>query len=374
MNERPLAGLLVLDASRMLPGAVLARCLLDLGARVIKIEAPGTGDPMRLVPPLADGIGAGFAEHYRGAESIVLDLRRETDAGHLRTLARRADVFVESFRPGTLERWGLAPATLHDDNPRLCTVRLPAAPAATDDPLAEVGHDLNVTARSGLLARLGTEGVPRVLLADVATGLLAAQALLAALLLRARTGCGTTLEQPIAAGPLPFLWWPWADLAHGATRGATDTLLAGEVAAYRVYRCADGLRLSVACLEPKFWIAFCDAVERKDLIPGGLEPGPRGRACSEAMQAHLATRPRAHWMGRLAGRALPVAPVHETVEATAADPLYATTALSVPGPGATRLPGPALPGLGVRPEARAPALGAHTARIFREFGCTTTGP
>ena len=104
---RPLDGTLVLDASRMLPGAVLARLLIELGARLIKIEHPAGGDPQRGAPPLVDGIGAGFRAFLAGSESLCLELRDPRDAARLRKLARQADLLVESFRPGSLERFGL---------------------------------------------------------------------------------------------------------------------------------------------------------------------------------------------------------------------------------------------------------------------------
>ncbi len=111
----PLAGTVVVDLSRMLPGAVAVRILVDLGARVVKVEEPGTGDPMRVTPPLAGGVGAGFAAFFRGTESVCLDLRRPDGAGAFRRLVSHADVLLESFRPGTLERWGISLARLEDD-------------------------------------------------------------------------------------------------------------------------------------------------------------------------------------------------------------------------------------------------------------------
>ena len=150
----PLAGLVVLDASRMLPGAVLARVLLDLGARVVKVEAPG-GDPMRAVPPRVDGVGAGFRALLAGAESVALDLADPAGAEALRRLALGADVLVESFRPGTMETWGLGWAALAALNPRLVYGSLPAFAGGC---AGRVGHDLDLAARSGLLELLGGAG------------------------------------------------------------------------------------------------------------------------------------------------------------------------------------------------------------------------
>lgn len=220
----PLKGVLVLDLSRMLPGAVLARQLLDLGGRLIKVEEPGTGDPMRMVPPQVGGIGVGFATFFRGAESITLDLRDPKDAERVRRLATHADVLIESFRPGTLESWGLGWDRLYAKNPRLVWCSLSSfgsAPEIRD----RVAHDLNLSAMAGILDLVGGR-VPRLQLADITSGLLAGSAILAGLLGRERDGTGRRLEQPLAAGPLPFLTWSWAEQAVGGG-GTLDTLLGG---------------------------------------------------------------------------------------------------------------------------------------------------
>ncbi len=115
----PLDGITVLDLSRLLPGGILARQLIDLGVRLIKIEEPGVGDPMRMVPPVVGGVGVGFAALLRGAESVCLDLTTAEGQARLRRLAARADVLVESFRPGTMASWGLGYDELTETNPRL---------------------------------------------------------------------------------------------------------------------------------------------------------------------------------------------------------------------------------------------------------------
>ncbi|MCA9698093.1 MAG: CoA transferase, partial [Myxococcales bacterium] len=279
MSEAPLAGTLVIDCSRMAPGAVLARTLIDLGACLIKVEDPRGGDPMRAAPPLRGGVGVGFCVYYRGAESLRLDLRKPEGLAHLRTLLSRADVFIESFRPGTLAKWGLDLDAIERDNPKLVSCSLPAV--ADDD--RGVAHDLNLTGLTGLLGQLpgalltqgGGEDIPRVLIADVLTGTLAASSILAALVGRHATGKGRRLSQSLLSAPLPLLTWPWADQAAGGG-GLLDNALAGRVPCYRCYRCGDGQLISVGCLEPKFWIGFCQAVGRPDLAATGLDLGERG--------------------------------------------------------------------------------------------------
>jgi crotonobetainyl-CoA:carnitine CoA-transferase CaiB-like acyl-CoA transferase len=146
--DLPLDGMVVVDVSRMLPGGVLARQLLDLGARLIKIEEPGTGDPMRMVPPIVDGIGIGFQTLLRGAESVCLDLTTDEGQRRLRRLASRADILVESFRPGTMAGWGLGYEALAEVNPQLVWCSLSSF--GRGEPVRHrLAHDLNLIALTG---------------------------------------------------------------------------------------------------------------------------------------------------------------------------------------------------------------------------------
>ncbi len=352
----------------MLPGAVLARQLIDLGARLIKVEEPDGGDPMRLVPPQVGGIGVGFAAFHRGAESITLDLREDEGAQCLRRLAVSADVLVESFRPGTLEGWGLGFEGLSAENPRLVWCSLSSfgsAPEACD----RVAHDLNLSAMAGILDLVGGR-VPRLQLADITSGILASSAILAALLVRERTGCGTRLDQPLAAGPLPFLTWGWAELAAGGG-GVLDTLLGGACPCYRIYRCGDGKSLSLAALEPKFWAAFVELIGAEELVEAAFARGADGERAAAAVERTLAEHPREHWLRLAAERNLPVGPVHGFDEAPM-DPAFAAAGLveETPMPDGAVLPGvgPLLPTLGRTPARPAPRLGEHTAAILAELG------
>ncbi len=359
----PLSGTVVLDLSRMLPGAVLARTLIDLGARLIKIEEPGSGDPMRLAPPFADGTGAGFQAFYRGAESVVLDLKTPEGAEALRGLAAHADVLIESFRPGTLARWGLAPEALQALNPALTICSLSGF--GQD---GGVGHDLNLQAFSGLLATLPGDGIPGIQIADVTTGILASSSILAALLLRARTGRGSRLDQPLASAPLPFLTWAWANASAGGT-GVLEHILAGESPSYQVYRCADGERIALGAIEPKFWRDLVALLELPDLAEAGLSTGKRGAAAIRQVAERFAQQPRAHWLKLAAERGLPLSAVNDLSAARQeayyrarmeATPLAGGGHLETPGPYLEGWPKPMLP--------PAPPLGAHTEAVLKEFG------
>jgi alpha-methylacyl-CoA racemase len=366
-TSHPLDGLLVMDLSRMLPGAVLARQLLDLGARLIKVEDPQGGDPMRQVPPQVGGVGIGFAAFLRGAESITLDLRSDEGAEHLRILAGQADVLVESFRPGTLEDWGLGWDDLSCVNSRLVWCSLSSFGSAPEV-RNRVAHDLNLSAMAGVLDLVGGR-VPRLQLADVTSGLLAASSILAALLARERGAPGRRIEQPLAAGPLPFLTWSWLERAAGGG-GVLDTLLGGVCPCYRIYRCGTGGSVSLAALEPKFWADFVELIGAEELGGAAFALGEDGARTAAAVEKALSVHPRDHWLAEAEKHGLPMGPVQGLDEAMADLTLAAaglTETTPLPGGETTRGVGPWNCGLGVTPDRPAPHLGEHNNSISEEF-------
>jgi crotonobetainyl-CoA:carnitine CoA-transferase CaiB-like acyl-CoA transferase len=367
-SNLPLDGVLVFDLSRMLPGAVLARQLIDLGARLIKVEEPGAGDPMRMVPPQVDGIGIGFAAFLRGAESVTCDLRVREDVHLLRRLSDHADVLVESFRPGTMESWNLGWDDLRSTNERLVWCSLSSF-GRGPDVRNRVAHDLNFSAMAGVLELVGGR-VPRLQLADVTSGLLAATAILSALLARERSGVGRRLEQPLVAGPLPFLTWSWLEQS-AAGGGVLHTLLGGACPCYRTYRCGDGQEISVAVLEPKFWSQFVRLIGAPELEDDAFALAADGERTSAAVEAALAEHPRDHWLAAALSAGLPVGPVHGTEEARA-EPAFVAAGVveATPVPGGSTMAGvgPWQPDLGATPDRAAPRLGEHTEAILEEFG------
>jgi alpha-methylacyl-CoA racemase len=366
--DLPLDGIVVLDVSRMLPGAVLVRTLVDLGARVIKIEDPLSGDPMRAVPPLVGGIGAGFCAFFRGVESVCLDLRSEAGATALGALARTADVLLESFRPGTLESWGLSDESLAAGNPRLVHCSL----SGFGRDSRRVGHDLNVVADSGLLSLLAAGSIPRVQLADVTTGLLASSAILAALLVRARTGRGLRIDQPLSSGPLPFLTWAWAETSAHAS-GALDALLGGRCPAYRIYTCKDEESIAIAALEPKFWAGILEALDLREFSSDGLDTGDRGRQAAERIQERFRLEPRARWLALAESRGLPISAVR-SVSSAIEEPSWKERAEQTPCPGGETVKTPSAflsSWVGARSLTPAPILGEGTRRVLREFGISS---
>lgn len=366
-RDLPLEGLLVVDLSRMLPGAVLARQILDLGARLIKVEEPGAGDLMRLVPPMVGGVGVGFAAMLRGAESVALDLRSPDDAVRVRALADRADVVVESFRPGTLDRWGLGWEALSERNPRLVWCSL-SSYGQSGSAAKLVGHDLNFMAATGALAALGTGGVPGLQIADVAGALLAASAILAALLDRERRGRGRRLDQPLVVAPLPFVTWAFAEASAGGGAGR-ELLLAGRCPCYRTYRCGDGTEVAVGALEPKFWAGLVELLGVPELAGAGYDAGEEGAAAARRLGEVFAEHPRDHWLALAAERGLPVSPVLGVAEAIS-NGVAAGLLEDTPVTGGSTLatPGPFLPHLGRTPTRAIGEVGADTERVLEEFG------
>jgi len=359
--DLPLEGILVLDCSRMLPGAVLSRLLLDLGARLVKVENPDDGDPMRHLEPQVDGIGAAFAALYPGAESVALDLRSPAGREAFLELSRNADVLIETFRPGTMDAWGVGAEALLGRNPRL--IYLSMSSWGTSGALREeVGHDLNFVASTGVLDLVCESGggIPSLQIADVGASLLAASAILAALFRRERRGRGAVIDQPLVSGVVPLLAWAWADRAGGG--GALETLLSGRWPCYRRYPCGDGGDIAVSTIQPKFWAAFLEILDLGEFAGAGSDTGPEGRRAIEAIIRELGRDSRNSWVERFRQRGLPVSPVLSLDEALRSGKLE-TAGLA----GRVRIPsgrqlsalGPFIPSLGRAPDRAAPELNEH---------------
>jgi alpha-methylacyl-CoA racemase len=265
-----LSGIRVLDLSRLLPGPYLTMVLADMGADVVKVEDPRVGDYLRAFPPAKGGISGRFLAVNRGKRSLALDLKAPAGRDALLRMAGSADVVVESFRPGVMDKLGVGYAALAAKNPKivLCSI---SGYGQTGPYVERAGHDLNYIALAGVLAMGGPAGgapqMPGVQIADLAGGALwSATAILAALVGRERTGKGAHLDISMTEGALALLAAELGNLDCGArpTRG-TETLNGG-MACYGVYKTADDRYLSVGALEPKFWIALNQAIGRPPLV------------------------------------------------------------------------------------------------------------
>jgi crotonobetainyl-CoA:carnitine CoA-transferase CaiB-like acyl-CoA transferase len=314
-----LAGIKVLDLSRLLPGPYLTMVLADMGADVVKIEDPRVGDYIRAFPPAKAGMGGRFLAINRGKRSAALDLKAPAGRDAFRRMAARADVVVESFRPGVMDKLGVGWAALSARNPKLVMCSI-SGYGQTGPYVDKAGHDLNYISLAGVTAmgggeRGGPPTIPGVQIADLAGGALwSATAILAALVGRDRTGAGAHLDISMTEGSLALLAAELGNQDCGArpTRGAEA--INGGMACYQLYRTADDRWLSVGALEPKFWLAFAAAVGRRpDLAELAAGPADQARIRGE-IQAVIATKPLAAWLEILAAHDCCCEPVLELDE------------------------------------------------------------
>jgi crotonobetainyl-CoA:carnitine CoA-transferase CaiB-like acyl-CoA transferase len=298
----PLDGLKVLDLSRLLPGGFCSLLLADFGADVLKVEDTGMGDYVRWSPPYYEGAdqtakGALFLALNRGKRSIRVDLK--TDAGRdvLLRLARDADVLLESFRPGVLDRLGVGYERLKQENPRLVYCAITGY--GQDGPNRDrSGHDMNYLGLGGILGLTGDQdGAPVQAagqIADIGGGAqMAAIGILVALQERARSGEGQFVDCSMFDGALSWLALVAAEaLATGRAARRGQLQLAGALTCYRPYRCADGY-VTLGALEPKFWQGWCEGVGREDLLHHAFDPP--GSDAHRAVGEIFAARTREEW-------------------------------------------------------------------------------
>jgi crotonobetainyl-CoA:carnitine CoA-transferase CaiB-like acyl-CoA transferase len=298
MVHQFLQGVRVLDLSQYLPGPFATRMLADMGADVVKLEPPG-GEPGR---SLDTGKEAGISPYYNtinaGKRVIEVDLKSAGGRRCLETLVVGADVLLESFRPGVLDRLGFGEQRLKELNPNLIHCALSGF--GQSGPLRDAsGHDLNYVALTGALAATGTMErpvIPFPPMADHAGALMAVITILGALIARRRHGDGGTfLDVSLSES---FLSLQELAFAFEARRGRG--LLSGGFACYQIYRTADDRFLTLSPLEPKFWQNFCAAVGRPEWLDRQWERPPQTALIGE-LASMFGAAPLAHWERRLAG-------------------------------------------------------------------------
>jgi crotonobetainyl-CoA:carnitine CoA-transferase CaiB-like acyl-CoA transferase len=302
MTGLPLEGLTVLDLSRLLPGGFCSLLLADFGAEVIKVEDTGMGDYIRWSPPYYEGAAdtaksALFLSLNRGKRSVRLNLKSDGGREALLRLARDADVLLESFRPGVLDRLGVGYDRLREENPRLVYCAITGY--GQDGPNRDrSGHDMNYLGLNGLLGLTGEADGPPVQaagqIADLGGGaLMAAVGILVALRERDRSGQGQMVDCSMFDGSLSWLAMLAAEaFASGRAPRRGELGLAGRYNCYRPYACADG-HVTLGALEPKFWQAWCEGVGRPDLIGHAFDPP--GSESHDAVAAIFRERTRDGW-------------------------------------------------------------------------------
>ncbi len=376
----PLADVRVLDLSRLLPGGFCSLLLADFGADVLKVEDTGLGDYVRWSQPTYEGAAesagsALFLALNRNKRSIRIDLKNEQGKEVLRRLAREADVLLESFRPGVLDRLGVGYEALRAENPGL--VYCAISGYGQDGPYRDrSGHDMNYLGLVGLLGLTGERDGPPVQsagqIADVGGGaLMAAFGILAALRERDRSGEGQLVDVSMADGSLAWLAMVAGRyFCDGVVPRRGDLELAGRLICYRPYPCADGW-VTLGALEPKFWRNWCEGVGREDLVERQFE-APGSEAHAEVERIFL-ERTREQWQAFASEHDCCLEPVLALDEALDSELVRAremVVELEQPGAGKVRQLGVPVKLSRTPGDVRAPGpvLGEHTGEVLSSLG------
>jgi alpha-methylacyl-CoA racemase len=298
---QPLSGVLVLDFTTLLPGPLATLMLAEAGAEVIKIERPG-GEDMRAMPPQIDGEAAVFALLNRGKKSVTLDLKNPSDRSRLRPLLEKADVLVEQFRPGVMERLELGFTDVRKINPRIvyCSI---SGYGQSGPRAGEAGHDINYQSRTGLLAlQPGPPGrpvVPPALIADIGGGTMPAVInILLALRQRDATREGVYLDVAMTDAMFTFAWYAYAiGNATGKFPGPGELRLVGASPRYQLYPTRDGKLVACGALEQKFWVSFCNTIGLPAVLMNDLADPEATRKEAASL---IARETAAHWAPKFA--------------------------------------------------------------------------
>ncbi len=347
--------------------------LAEAGAEVIKVERPGAGDEMRAYPPSWGEHGTNFALLNRGKRSVALDLKDPGARNRLLPLLARADVLVEQFRPGVMDRLGLSFDAVRALNPGIvyCSI---TGYGQTGPHRLVAGHDLNYIAETGLLAlshgNSAEPVVPPALIADIAGGCYPAVInILLALLARGKDGgAARHLDISMSDNLFPFLYWAMGQgAATGHWPGNGTALVTGGTARYRLYPTADGGVIAAAPIEDRFWAVFCQTIGLQPaLCDDARDPG----ATVAAVAGLIGAQSTEHWHQVFAQAdccCCPVASLQEAMQNPhfLARGLFAPGVVSASGQRMPALPMPIDPAFRAPPgDHAAPALGADTIAVL----------
>jgi len=382
VTDLPLSDVKVLDLTRLLPGGFCSLLLADFGAEVLKVEDTGKGDYIRWAPPYygseaQQGLGTRSALYLslnRGKRSIRLDLKSEEGRAAFLRLVESYDVVLDGFRPGVLDRLGVGYERLREANPAVVVCAITGY--GQDGPHQQrAGHDMNYLGLIGMLGLSGEKDGPPVSsagqIADVNGGLMAALGVITALIEARRSGQGQLVDISMADGALSWLAMVAGKyFCDGEVPRRGEGVLFGGVLCYIPYEAADGW-VTCGALEPKFWAAFCNGVERPDLLEVQFQT-PESDAWRE-VAAVFRSRSREEWRRFNDEHDCCIEPVLDLDEALDSELVREremVVELAQPGLGTIRQLGVPVklsrtPGDPTRP---APAFGEHTAEILATAG------
>ncbi len=299
MRSPPLAGLRVLDLTRLLPGPLASMHLADLGADVIKIEDTGAGDYARSAGAVHGDISY-FQLVNRNKRSLTLDLKQAAGVAAFLRLAASADVILEGFRPGVVDKLGIGYQAVCAINPRLVYCAITGY--GQDGPYRDrAGHDLNYLGYCGLLDQIGVAGgapaVPNFQIGDLLGGSLSALVGVLAAVHDARgSGRGRYVDVAMTDAVFAHTIFPLlAVLGLGQALPRGEDVLSGGMPSYGVYATSDGRHMAVSAMEPKFWEMLCTAIDRPDLKPFAFATGAEGQRIRHELEVTFAKRSFAAW-------------------------------------------------------------------------------
>jgi alpha-methylacyl-CoA racemase len=366
-----LDGLRVLDLTRLLPGPYATQLLADCGADVVKVEEPGTGDPTRTFDATLPGPGL-FPSVNRGKRSVAIDLASDRGREAFLAVAETADVVVEGFKPGTAARLGVGYDDVVARNPDVVYCSLSGF-GATGPHRDRPGHDLNYVGMAGLLDMTRSDPdadpqIPGYPIGDMAGGLFAAFAVLGAVLSRELGEAGGEhLDVSMTDAVAAFSQAVAPDALDGDPPRPGETPLSGSLPCYDVYETADGEYVTLAALEPRYWEAFCEAVDRPDLVGDQYAPDEAVRdVVREEVAAVFADRTRDEWETLLGDAGVMVAPVDSPREALTGAHAEARD-LVVGDPPRVGLPFHSSASVTGSPDT-VPDVGEHTAAVLERAG------
>lgn len=367
----------ILDFTTLLPGPFATMMLADMGAEVVRVEAPGRWDMTRSRPPFDDGVAAGHAFLNRNKRSIGLDLKKPGAADIVKRMIQTYDIVIEQFRPGVMDRLGIGYETLAKENPRLIYCSLTGY--GQTGPLRDrAGHDNNYLSLAGVMGHSGRKDqgpVPQgVQIADVGGGsMCSVVGLLAAVVSRQQTGRGQYVD--VSMYDASILWNAYAAAQYlvGGTPPDYETMPLNGGTHYDYYRTSDGRYISVGSLEPKFWEGFCRAIGRPDFIERVDLPGPKMDALKAEIREVMSSKTFDEWVAIFAKEDVCVEPVLRMDEALAHPQCAARNmVVDVPKPngGTQRQIGFPIKFSEIEPkyERIGCALGEHTDEVLGEAG------
>lgn len=363
-----LDGVTVVDATRLLPGGFCTMLLSDMGAEVFKVEQPGLGDYMRATPPTKDGRSPVHETVNRNKLSVGIDLKNEAGKEVLRRLLKRADVFVEGFRPGAMKRLGFSFGEVSRLNRRIvyCSI---SAFGQKSRHSSMPGHDINFQAMGGSLGGTKRPAVPLVQLGDMVSGMYAALAIVGALVHRRGA---VYIDVPIVQSLESWMVIPASSyIATGRSPGEGDSLVFGSDPYYNIFETSDGKHIAVAAIEERFWhnlVTELGVPEVEDKRFGS--PSDRAEV-TRTLRKTFASKTRDEWARLLMWKETCATPVLTVAEALEGDWSKALSILKTKG-GRTVLNNPLRASVPMRskPFSAAPSLGEQTDWVMKSLGYT----